>query len=145
LDYQTKAIGLSFFSAIELWNWRILDWRIRETIGLTDIGSRPQSIGLPDIGSRPQSIGLSDIGLTKNYQLPATANLHTDFSYYLAQLLPLKPIDEESMVGELINITDNPSDSSAQGVCLPNIAYYYMSLPRLDAVINKPLGCSKRE
>jgi hypothetical protein len=26
------------------------DWRIRETIGLSDIGSRPQSIGLSDIG-----------------------------------------------------------------------------------------------
>jgi hypothetical protein len=102
-------------------------------------------MGLSDIGSRPQSIGLSDIGLTKNYQLPTTTNLHSDFSYYLAQLLPLKPLDEESMVGESINITDSPSDSSAQGVCLPNIEYYYMSLPRLDAVITKRLGCLKWE
>ncbi len=35
-----------------------------------------ETIGLSDTGSRPQSIGLSDMGLTKNYQLPTSAN-HT--------------------------------------------------------------------
>ncbi len=35
-----------FFSAIGLSECQILAWRIKETIGLSDIGSRPQSIGL---------------------------------------------------------------------------------------------------
>jgi hypothetical protein len=46
--------------AIKLSDYLISDWRIRETIGLSDIGSRPQSIRL------------SDIGLTKNYRLPTS-------------------------------------------------------------------------
>ncbi len=41
--------------------YRISYWRIQETIGLSDIGSRPQSIGL------------SDIGLRKNHRLPTSA------------------------------------------------------------------------
>jgi hypothetical protein len=36
-DFRTIGLQLS-------------DWRILETIGLSDIGSRPQSIGLSDIG-----------------------------------------------------------------------------------------------
>jgi hypothetical protein len=51
------------FSAIELSEYRISYWRIQETIGLSDIGSRPQSIRL------------SDIGLIKNYRLPTSDNL----------------------------------------------------------------------
>jgi hypothetical protein len=50
-DYGTVAIGLLFFADIGLSEYRILDWRIQETIGLSDIGSRSQSIGLSDIGS----------------------------------------------------------------------------------------------
>jgi hypothetical protein len=59
-DYRTMAIVMQFFSATELSEYRISYWRIQETIGL------------PDIGSRPQSIGLSDIGLRKNYRLPTS-------------------------------------------------------------------------
>jgi hypothetical protein len=44
-DYWTMAIGLYSFSAIELSEYRISNWRIHETIGLSDIGSRLQSIG----------------------------------------------------------------------------------------------------
>ncbi len=36
--YQTTSVGLSFFS--------VSDWRIREIIGLSNIGARPQSIRL---------------------------------------------------------------------------------------------------
>jgi hypothetical protein len=56
------AIGLLFFSAIGLSEYRISDWQFQETIGLSDIGSRPQSIGL------------SDIGLRKNHRLPTSDN-----------------------------------------------------------------------
>jgi hypothetical protein len=56
LNYHTMAIWLFLFSAIGLSEYWISDWRIQETIGLLDIGSRPQSIGL------------SDIGLRKNYR-----------------------------------------------------------------------------
>jgi hypothetical protein len=38
--------GLLFFSAIGVSEYQISDWRILETIGLPDIGSRPQSIRL---------------------------------------------------------------------------------------------------
>jgi hypothetical protein len=62
--YRTKAIGLSFFSAIKLADYWISDWQIRETIGLSDIGSRPQSIGL------------SGIRLTKNHRLPTSGLLY---------------------------------------------------------------------
>ncbi len=55
-NYQTIAIGQSFFSAIELSEYGISYWRIQETIG-----------------SSPQSIGLSDIGLKKKYRLPTSA------------------------------------------------------------------------
>jgi hypothetical protein len=34
-----------------------------------------ETIGLSDIGLRPQSTGLSDIGLTKNYRLPTSAGI----------------------------------------------------------------------
>ncbi len=51
-SYRTMAIGLLFFAAIGLSEYRILDWRIQETIVLSYIGSRPQSIGLSDIGLR---------------------------------------------------------------------------------------------
>jgi hypothetical protein len=56
-DNRTMAVGLYFFSAIEPAEYR----RIQETIGLSDIGSRPQSIGL------------SDIGLKKNYRFSTSA------------------------------------------------------------------------
>ncbi len=46
--------------AIELSDYLISEWQFRETIGLSDFGSRPQSIKL------------SDIGLTKNYWLPTS-------------------------------------------------------------------------
>jgi hypothetical protein len=57
------AIVLYFISAIELSEYRKSYWRIQETIGLSDIESRPQSIGL------------SDIGIRKNYRLPTSATL----------------------------------------------------------------------
>jgi hypothetical protein len=57
------AIGLLFFATIGLSEYRISDWWIQETIGLSDIESRPQSIGL------------SDIGLRKNQQLPTSEQL----------------------------------------------------------------------
>ncbi len=63
--YCTIGLGLSdwiFFSVIELSEYRISYWRIHETIGLSDIGSRRQSIWL------------SDIGLRKNYRLPTSAH-----------------------------------------------------------------------
>jgi hypothetical protein len=62
--YRTKAIGLLFFSAIGLLEYRISDWRILETIGLSDIVARPKSVGL------------SDIGLTQNIGCPPLINLH---------------------------------------------------------------------
>ena len=62
-DYQNMAIRLKIFSAIKLSEYRISYWRIQETIGLSDIGSRSQSIGL------------SDIGLRKNYRLLDSARL----------------------------------------------------------------------
>ncbi len=65
LHYLTIRLWLSycnFFSAIELSEYRISYWRIQETIGLSDIGSRPQSIGL------------SDIGLKKNVNCPPLLN-----------------------------------------------------------------------
>jgi hypothetical protein len=49
-NYRNMDIGLLFFSAIGLSEYRLSDWRILETIGLSDIGSRPQSIELSDIG-----------------------------------------------------------------------------------------------
>jgi hypothetical protein len=55
LDYQTVS-----FPVIGLLEYRLSDWRILETVGLSDIGPRPQS-------SR-----LSDIGLTKKYRLPSS-------------------------------------------------------------------------
>jgi hypothetical protein len=63
-DYRTMAIGLSFFSAIELSEYRISYWQIQETIGLSDIGSRPQIYRT--FGYRTK----------KNYRLPTSAN-HT--------------------------------------------------------------------
>jgi hypothetical protein len=59
-NYRNMDIGLLFFSAIGLSEYRISDWRILETIGLSDIGSRPQSIGL------------SNIGFKKTYRLPTS-------------------------------------------------------------------------
>jgi hypothetical protein len=59
------AIGLLFFSAIELSEYRISYWRIQETIGLSDIGSRPQSIGISDIGLRKNYRRLDSARLTK--------------------------------------------------------------------------------
>jgi hypothetical protein len=66
--YWYYTIGLSdygyrtvIFSAIELSEDRISYWRTQETIGLSDIGSKPKSIRL------------SDIGLRKNYRLPTSA------------------------------------------------------------------------
>ncbi len=38
------------FFAVGLSEYRISDWRILEILGLSDIGSRPQSIGQSDIG-----------------------------------------------------------------------------------------------
>ncbi len=61
LDYRNMAIGLYFFSTIELLEYRISYRRIQETIWPSDIWSRPQSIWL------------SDIGLRKNYRLPTSA------------------------------------------------------------------------
>jgi hypothetical protein len=58
MDYRTMAIGLKFFSAFEQSDYQISYWQIQETIGLLDIGSRPQSIGY-----RTQ----------KNYWLPTSA------------------------------------------------------------------------
>jgi hypothetical protein len=63
-DYQTMAIGVKFISAIELSEYQISYWRIQETIGLMDIGSKPQSIGQSDIG--------------KNYRLPTSAKCTQD-------------------------------------------------------------------
>jgi hypothetical protein len=54
------AIGLKFFSAIKLMEYQISYWRIQKTLGLSDIGTRPQCIRL------------SDIGLRKNYRLPTS-------------------------------------------------------------------------
>ncbi len=51
-DNRTMAIGLPFFSAIELSEYRISYWPTQESIGLSDIASRPQSIGIPDIRLR---------------------------------------------------------------------------------------------
>jgi hypothetical protein len=61
------------FSAIELSDYQILDWQIRETIGLSNIGSRPQSIGLSDIEFTKNN-GLPTIGITNNCSTPATAD-----------------------------------------------------------------------
>jgi hypothetical protein len=66
-DYQTIVLWLldCYFSAIGLSEYQISDWRIQETIGLSDMASRPQSIGL------------SDIGLRKNHRVPTSAYLKT--------------------------------------------------------------------
>jgi hypothetical protein len=50
------AIGLSFFPPIELLEYQIFYLRIQGTIGLSDIGPRPQSIGLSDIGVKKISV-----------------------------------------------------------------------------------------
>jgi hypothetical protein len=54
------AIGLYFFLLSE---YRILYWRIQGTIGLSDIGSGPQSIGPLDIGLRRKNYRLSTSGV----------------------------------------------------------------------------------
>jgi hypothetical protein len=48
-NYQTSAIRISLFSAIELSERRISNWRIQETIRQMDMGLRPQSVRLSDI------------------------------------------------------------------------------------------------
>jgi hypothetical protein len=55
-----RSIGLSFFSVIKLSDYQISDWRIRETMGLSDIRYRIKA-----------TIYLT-IGLTKNYRLPTS-------------------------------------------------------------------------
>ncbi len=62
-EWEDYTIGLSeysyrtvIFSAIELAEYWISYWRIQETIGLSNIRSRPHSIGI------------SDVGLRKNYR-----------------------------------------------------------------------------
>ncbi len=60
-NYRTMAIGLLFFAAVGLSECWISDWRIQETIRLSDIGFRPQSIGL------------TDIRLRENHRLPTSA------------------------------------------------------------------------
>jgi hypothetical protein len=62
---------LAIFSVVGLLKYRILDWRIWETFGLTYIGPRPQSIGL------------SDIGFTWNYWLLRSES--TVFDYFVKE------------------------------------------------------------
>ncbi len=58
LQYRTIGIWLSACNFFLLSNYRNIEYLIVEL----------ETIGLSDIGSRPQSIGLSDIGLGKNYR-----------------------------------------------------------------------------
>ncbi len=73
LDYWTKTIRLVTFSAIKLSDYQKSDWQIRETIGLSNIGSRPQSIRLSDIKFTKNN-GLPTIGITSSCSTPATAD-----------------------------------------------------------------------
>ncbi len=77
--HRTKAIGLSFFSGIEQLDYWIWDWRIRETIGLSDILLMQQSIAL------------SDIRLTKNYWLPTSAYCTAQTTVNIKKSLFWKP------------------------------------------------------
>jgi hypothetical protein len=55
LDCRMRRITLSDYrtmAAIELPEYLKSYWRIQDTIGLSDVGSRPQSIGLSDTGLR---------------------------------------------------------------------------------------------
>jgi hypothetical protein len=91
------TIGLSgygyravIFSAIKLSEYRISYWRTHETIGLSDIGSRPQSIGL------------SDIGIRKNYRL-ATSKRSPGSPPPLDSAASLRPVPLVTRVTQDIN------------------------------------------
>jgi hypothetical protein len=88
LDFRTIELSdfgyrIVFFSAIELSEYRISYWRIQETIGLSDIGSGPQSIGLSDIGLR-KTVGGPSLTLSLETGKPMVSTyLAMDFKIFI--------------------------------------------------------------
>ncbi len=99
-NYRTLAFGLEFFPAIELSEYWILYWWIRETIRLSDIRSRPQSVGLLDIRLRKtigcpplqESAGPWERRLLQHEQVAGLSWVAPFFSARADHSLPLIPL-----------------------------------------------------
>ncbi len=118
------TIGLSFLSAIEISEYRISYWRTQETIGLSDIGSRPKSIGLSDIGLRKiQRLPTSEPMLPALPHIQQKGGIASSPLPLSTPLLSGRLIQENKKtlalhMGQVVSLSNQVETQSSQKMCL---------------------------